>query len=108
MTYLHSIPLSHVPKDRLHKPGAVVFFQVYDYDIFSANDLMGVVVVAGTDIPNFNATTSSNLLSQSGRLTKTSPLFIPLETQAFRELRIRASRKNVLAYDFLKKMKKLM
>ena len=87
---------------------AVILFQVFDYDLIMSNDVIGVAVVACSEVPTIDPSTSSNLLSLSGKLTKTLPLFLPMETEAFKELQKRAGNKNILAQDFLKRMKKLM
>ena len=99
---------SHVEgRDRSVK-GAAVLIEVFDYDRLSSNDAIGVALVSLQSIPAISSSDDSSLTSSSQRLVETIPLFVPVDSPALAELTNRAmGKKDLNAYEFVKKVKKL-
>ena len=82
--------------------------EVYDFDRLASNDVIGVALVALSDIPVVSAARDSSLVSSSQHCVATLPLFIPVDSPALHELTNRAAgKKDVTAHEFAKKIRKL-
>ena len=99
---------SHVEgRDRSVK-GAAVLVEVYDHDLLSSNDFIGMALVSLQSIPAVSSSDDSSLTSCSQHLIETIPLFIPVDSPALAELTNRAmGKKDLNAYEFVKNIKKL-